>query len=384
MVVRTWIWQSGWLQFLLLSLVCGCVVCGCGGSDTPSSNSAPPDATVDAAAVKPEPAVAPPAASDELAPTPQDSASTTTERRPDEVWEDESGRRYLGSVPYDVFFDHPLAVAAEGQSVATTAGEPPSRRPDSEDAASVESSPVSDSTDEPMETAGPGWDSVLPVEVLESEIKSIRNFLNQKLQSVGAYNSSVTMIPAKAATLAALAAIAEEHGGRISWKNDAGYIRDLAASMNDSVLQRGPKDQRRLLAVFENLVDTLNRSRPSDLEPPEPDTGLADVADMRLLMMRLEQAEQRLRTEVNESAFESRRDVVRHEAAMLSTLMRAMTTESYGFADDTEFVGHGQQIMKAGHDMQAAAEAGDYGAFELALSRLAGTCQACHRDYKNN
>jgi len=228
------------------------------------------------------------------------------------------------------------------------------------------------------------WDSILPADVLQSEVISIRNFLNQKLQSVGRYNSAVTMIPARAATVAVLAGIAMQHSGNISWKEDAGYIRDLAASMNKTPLQRGPADQRRLLGLFENLVDTLNRSRPGGLVAPDPDTPLSEVAEMGLVMKRMEESEHRLRTEVNESSFETRTDLVVHEAAILSGLMHVMMSQSYGFSDDPEFKGFAQQILLSGQAMRDAADKGNFGEFELSLSRVAGTCQACHREYKSN
>lgn len=364
-----------WL-LLSINLVVICALSGCGSS----GSTAPPDA---AAPADPAPAPADPPAVAATDTTPEQETPAPAARRPDEVWEDESGRRYLGQIPYDVFFDHPLAVAGEQQVVATTAETPAvSSDPDREmpTASNESAAPTADTSS----SSGGDWESLLPVEVLESEVKSIRNFLNQKLQSVGTYNSAVTMIPPRAATLAALAAIAADHSGHISWQADAGYVRDLAASMNSDVLQRGPKDQRRLLAIFENLADTLNRSRPSDLPAPDPETALSDVAEMRLLMMRMEQAEQRLRTEVNESSFRSQAELVTHEAAMLSGLMQAMATETYGYADDPEFLGHAEKIMESGRRMKDAADSGDFTAFELGLTQVAGTCQACHRDYKNN
>ena len=313
-----------------------------------------------------------------------DLQKTPQSRRQDEVWEDEDGNRFIGRVPYDVFFDHPLAVASNeqpvvGMQVATTNSTPSRERTTPTDTTVPVSTP-------PM-VAFPsdnGWPSVLPATALESEVKTIRNFLNQKLQSVGNYNSAVTMIPVKSATIALLAGIAVEHSADVSWKEDAPYIRDLAASMNDSVLQRGPKDQRRLLGLFENLADTLNRSRPSGLAEPDPETTLSDVAAMKLVMVRMDEAEQRLRTEVNESSFASSKEIVLHEASILSGLMQAMTTESYGYADDPEFKGMAQKITDSGQQMRDAADGGNFADFELSLSRIAGSCQACHREYKSN
>lgn len=354
-----------------------CILCGCGRTDSsdvagPSSATSPaPSALSAAAETAPEDSVT-------------GAAPTAATRRPDEVWEDADGRRYLGNVPYDVFFDHPLLVAADDRSVAVPDDRPAEQTTDTMSGRSDEVVDVDGVPSAPAPSTASAWASFLPAEVLEAEVKSNRNFLNQKLRSVGSYNSSVSMIPVRAATIAVLAGIAVEHPAEISWKADAGYIRDLAASMNATPLQRGAADQKRLLALFENIADILNRSRPADLPEPDPQAALSDAAEMRLLMMRMELAEQRLRTEVNESSFASDPEYVIHEAAMLSGLMWAVTTVSYGFADDPDFKGYAQKIQESGLAMRAAAGAGDFNEFQLNLSRVAGSCQACHRDYKNN
>ena len=366
-------------RLLVLSILVLSNAGGCGDSETESPAPADQSATAvgTASTESNERPVAGSALSTDLQKNPQS-------RRQDEVWDDEDGNRFIGRVPYDVFFDHPLSVASndqpvDGVQIATTDSTPSREQVPSTEANAPVTTPLVETS--PSDN---GWPSVLPTTVLESEVKTIRNFLKQKLQSVGNYNSAVTMIPVKAATLALLAGIAMEHPDDLSWQEDAPYIRDLAASMNDSVLQRGPKDQRRLLGLFENLTDTLNRSRPAGLEEPDPETTLSDVAAMKLVMVRMNEAEQRLRTEVNESSFASSKEIVLHEAAILSGLMQAMTTESYGYSDDPEFKGMAQMITDSGQQMRDAAEGGNFADFELSLSRIAGSCQACHREYKSN
>ena len=311
-------------------------------------------------------------------------AASSQQPRPDEVWEDEQGRRYLGRVPYDVFFDHPLDIAgdpapADGSPTAGTSG-------GSDETASV----VSDTDAVPPNgTSGdsadnrPAWHDILPAAVIETEMKAVRNFLNEKLRSVGTYNASVTMLPAAAALGAALAVMAANHEGDISWKDDALWLRDLAAGMNETPLQRGAKDQRRLLRLFEDMADILNRSRPAGLPDPQ-DADPADVADMRLLMQRMETAEQRLRTDVSRESIGRSREQIHHETWLLSGLMALLSTESYGYADDPDFLGHATKLRTACDGMRTAADAGDFDTYQVHLSAAAAACQACHRDYRTN
>jgi|GEM_PF-4555018 len=289
------------LRHLVLCTTCSIVV-GCGDSTTigPESEASSKQevADVDVASVA------------SFSPKP-------TVYAPDEVWQDDDGRKYLGRVPYDVFFDNPLEVAAEGTPVAS------SSKPDAPIAI-----PVTDETSLPEPVMaeqqtkdGVDWATQLPVDVLESELKSARNFLKEKLRSVASYNSAVTMIPVRVAMIAVLSGIAAEHSGDISWKDDALYVRDLAWRMNETVLKRGPKDQRRLLRLFEDLADTLNRSRPAGLEDPSSELTLSDAADMGNIMLRIEESEQRLRTEVTEEIFRSQATMVQHEASLMAGLV---------------------------------------------------------------
>jgi len=354
------------LAFATLALV----VPGCGQADSepdaasgadPSSSGAPTDPSTTAPAVP-----------------------DSTDAVPSPFREDADGRQYLGKVPLDVFFDDPLEVASDETPIASadTPDDGLSQQPELHQPGVPDSPSTSAGTENAGQTMS-DWAAVLPAEALDGEIKSARNFLKQKLQSVGLYNASVTMIPSHAATIAVLAAIAEKHSDRISWKADAGYGRDLAAEMIESPLQRGPQDQRRLLGLFENLSDTLNRSRPAGLEEPGEKT-FADVAEMRLVMMRIEAAEKTLRSEISESAFQSESDLVRHEAVMLAGLMKAMTTDGYGFSDDPEFIEYAENVIAGAQGMRDSVDANDFAAFELNLSRISTSCQDCHRDYKNN
>ena len=323
-------------------------------------------------------------------PSPSTSASKSSDsnkpRKQNERWTDSEGREYLGNVPLDIFFDKPYAIASDTTALAGSAGIPATA------GQPVASSMGGGAVPQPKTVAtesessgGSVWSEFVPLDVLNAEVKSIRNFLNQALQAVGSYNSSMLMIPPKAAAIAVLAEIATEHPEAVSWKDDAIYIRDLAKQMNESTLQRGLKDQKRLLMLFENMTDTFNRSRPADLEEPSAEDGFVDVADMRFLMMRMEAAEKTMRTEAgSEKSFGAKKDMIHHEAAMLATMTKVITLEGYGYEDDEEFLGYAQRILDAAKTIAEASASGDFDSYELALSKISTSCQECHSVYKNN
>lgn len=316
------------------------------------------------------------------------AAETRSSRRQDEVWTDADGNKHLGSVPYDAFFDEPYVVASNntalnGASPTEVAPVPGGMGTTSPPATATETETVI--VTEAAEPAAGAWDEFVSSEVMNSEITEVRNFLGSTLQSVGSYNSSLAMIEPKVASLAVLSAIAIEHPADVSWKEDAHYVRDLAKRMIEVPLQRGKPDQARLQKLYENMADIFNRSRPADLEVPPEDDGFSDAAAMSSVMKRMKHAEQKMRTEAGtESAFTSKKEMIRHEASILRTFTHVIAREEYGYGDDEEFVGFANGIMEAALAIQTATEANDFESYELSLSRISTNCQQCHSVFKNN
>ena len=139
-------------------------------------------------------------------------------------------------------------------------------------AASDSPKPPTETTTAPEAGGEDSWATLITAATIDEEVKSIRNFLNENVHSVGTFNSSMLMIPPKAAALGAVAVIV------------------MAKKMNSSVLQRGAKDQKRIEELYDAVDATLSRSKPAGLEEPPESDSFAEVAEMRLLMMRMEEA----------------------------------------------------------------------------------------------
>ena len=367
-------------------VITSAILPGCG-----SSSNAPPESSQPNAAATDAPAV--PTAGVQVSPDtisagqPNSTNDVNRPRRQNERWTDSEGREYLGNVPLDVFFDEPYAIASEQQSLPKpTIADTSSSTAQSPDSTSTTPAPSTvPQSDERPENGATNWSATIPIDVLTSEITEVRNFLNGSLQSVSKYNPSMLMIPPRAATAAVLAEIARQHSESVTWKADAPYIRDLAKRMNENPLRRGRADQSRLLLLFENMTDTFNRSRPADLEPPPDSDTFADVAEMRLVMMRMADAEQRLKTEAGtESLFRDKAAFIEHEAALLQTMTHVVTTDGYGYEDDEEFRGYATTLINAAMSVRKAATDNDFPSYEAALTQISQACNQCHADFKNN
>jgi len=367
---------------------------GCGGS------SATPEASTDTPTNAEPVQQAASATAGGTAEKPTEMASTSkTRHKRDEVWVDENGQKWFGNVPMDAFFDNAYEVASNQESVggagvavadAGSATEP-EMTPDASAESDTTATPVADSPKPATETvtseAGgeDSWSALITAATIDEEVKSIRNFLNENVHSVGTFNSSMLMIPPKAASLAAVAVIVTEHPESVPWKDDAKYVRDLAKKMNSSVLQRGAKDQKRIEELYDAVDATLSRSKPAGLEEPPESDSFAEVAEMRLLMMRMEEAEKRLKTEAgNESTMGEKKAMVAHEASMMAVMAKIVAMPAYGYGDDPKFTGYAKEVLKASQDIKTAAESGDFAGYESALTRVSTTCSNCHSDFKND
>ncbi len=365
----------------VLAGACLATVPGCGKS---SSSAPTPEAATpgDGQAGRPRPAVTTGATG---------KSSQSPSHAKWEVRVDKDGRKWFGDIPYDVFFDDPLAVAGETTPVATASTTPEEPAiADPEPGGSGDTS-QGGTTPTPTPTPAAGaagvadsWSRYMPAAVLDAEVKAIRNFLNPSLQSVGQYNTNLAMIPPQAATLAALAAVAAVHDGDVSWKADALYIRDLAGAMNASPLQRGPKFQRQLLRLFDQISDILNRSRPADLPEPDPDAPVADFAEMGLLMKRMDHAYNQMKTQAgSEDSFRASLDMVNREAAVMSALSKVVTMEGYGYEDDAGFLALAREVAEGGVRIREAVAVQSFSEYDKALSSAYQACTKCHSDYKN-
>ena len=374
----------------------GCLtLIGCGGNSpapeaasetTTAAEPASPPATGSGTATEEKPAAM--------------ASSGKTHHKRDEVWVDENGQKWFGNVPMDAFFDNAYEVASNqdpvgGTTVAVADAGGAAEPAMTQDAAEGSETPATTASDSPKpatETAATpaaggedSWEALITAATIDEEVKSIRNFLNENVHSVGTFNSSMLMIPPKAAALGAVAGIVMEHSESVPWKDDAKYVRDLAKKMNSSALQRGAKDQKRIEELYDAVDATLSRSKPSGLEEPPESDSFAEVAEMRLLMMRMEEAEKRLKTEAGtESAMGEKKDMVAHEASMMAVMAKIVAMPGYGYGDDAKFTGYAKEVLKASQDIKTAAESGDFAGYEAALTRVSTTCSNCHSDFKND
>lgn len=344
---------------------------GCGGNSAPAP-----------APAQQQTQSAPPAAQATNS-TPQVAQATSNQEQSKPATTTQDGQKMIDGIPYDVWFDNPLAVAGNNQSVQpvalpgnNVAANTTTPAPGGE----MKAAPAADSAGA---SGGTDWKTILPMPILEAQVKDIRNRLTKNMQSVGTYNTSYLELPTFTATLAALAEIANEHSEDVGWKKNAKYLRDLSASFTAEPLMRGAKSFRKLQIPYEQMIVILNGSSPAGLPDSDDKKPIAEVASMGDLMKRADIAYKWLKSNVgNKDALTSEKEKVIEEAYMLAAISKIITLEGYGYVDDKGFLGYANPMQEACLKMVDAAKNDNFMEFDQGMSRVYKSCTECHSEYK--
>jgi len=289
---------------------------------------------------------------------------------------DSDGRKWFGKVPMDVWFDDPLGVAGDTQSVSRTPTGPGSKPPMGHPSGGT-------STGGTPSGGAVDWKSLASMELLNSEVKRIRNELTVGLQSVRRYNGRYKMIQTDGATLSAIGAIAIVHPEPVGWKENARYVRDLGTKIEESSQKLGRKAYDATKLPYEQLVDVLSGNRPAGLPDAEPTLPFSDHADRGGLMKRMDIAKEWLKQNVQTAAvFKEQGEKIRHEASLLAVLGTVTADKSYDSADEKSYAAHARELIAAARAIVAAVDSDDFTGFTTALGRVDKKCDECHVDYR--
>jgi len=324
--------------------------------------------------------------------TSNDSTVVTKSANPEQVTHDEQAK-WIGNVPYDVFFDRPLqtyqqqsgsatpavAVATTPSGTAAAESTPPATSSTSDSPA--ETPPV---TSSPGDTASINWGAVVPVAQLEAETKEIRTRLSANLQTVATFNANTDAIETDGSVLALIAAIIERHPENVNWKDRAPFVRQLAYDIYSNATGKGRGPLQKTKEPFEKIVGIWDGGPAPEMEAA-PLAPLGDVGDRSHVMLRFETGFNWLRSDVNTaSRLKDEKDKVLRETAVLGALATALGDSTFDSADQEAYRTLLQQFIDGQQAMKQAAESDDFARFEQARDSVQKSCDACHLEYRNS
>lgn len=299
---------------------------------------------------------------------------------------DESGRKWFGDIPYDVWFDDPLAVAGDMSAPASKTPMPQPAAATTSIATNAEptpSAPPAATTADASASRTVDWVQIAPVPVVEDETKSIRNRLTQSMQTVGAYNGAYKEIQADGATLAALAEIVIEHPTDISWKERAPVVRDLGAQVNDTAKALGREAYVATQKPFESLVTVLDGGKANDVSNPQPTVEFAERANRGGLMRRLNRSFTWLKQNVGKADdLTSQSAEAAHEASMIAILAAVIGHKSYDSSGEEAYRTQAGGMIEDALQLRKAVETLNFAEYQDSFNRVQKRCDQCHADYR--
>jgi hypothetical protein len=234
-------------------------------------------------------------------------------------------------------------------------------------------------------SAGTGeidWATVISIEVLNDEVKQIRNRLTANLQTVATFNREQEANKLDAVVLSALAAIAIIHPGDLNWKEKAPYIRDLANVIFLNSSESGREPFAECEVAFEQIQAMLDGGPiPPELQA-DPARSPTEVADRFDLMYRFRQSSSHLKSNINSDA-RLKEDVpgVVRELSVLAALATLISTEGYVYADEGDYQTHLANFISAVTASRTGAELESFEQFSTGLQNIQKTCNECHQQY---
>lgn len=289
---------------------------------------------------------------------------------------DADGRKWLGDIPVDVFFDDPLAVVQDSAKVATAATTP------------AETPAPTTETPAPTKTAAAGdvgsrWKELISIDQLQSETKRIRNHLTVALQSGGTYNGHYKELQVDGAVLAAIANIVAEYPESVTWKPNAKYLRDYGLQLNESSKALGKEAYEKSQAASEKTMAVLDGNAPSD-ENIAAQRPFGEVASRAGVMKRIEKASEWMRTNIaTESKFKGELEQIQNEATIIATLGTVVTDESYESAGEEDYKGWAKNLIDGAREAVQSTQDQAFPKFQSAINKINKACQDCHASYGN-
>lgn len=356
---------------LLMATWLALQACGCGGAKeapAPSNESAAP------AAAKP----ATPASAAEPAAQASTSAKAGDTKSGDTKW--------INDIPYDVFYDRPLEVAADGTVVGPTTPAPSPATPQPQPDMTPDSTPPAGTGSDSDDAGGSeiDWVAIAPVDTLAEELTVLRNRLTANLNTVATYNRNIDQISMDATVLGAIAAVLTQHQGESRWDENAKFIRDLAYDVWISADGTGSKAFRATQEPFENILTILSGGPPPPGRESDDVVPFADIVDRGEMMRRIEVSFNSLKSNINtaDRLRESADDAMR-ELTVLAMFGAMMQTPDYDSADEPNYRNYATSFVDGSTAARQAAQSQDFDAFSAALNKIQTSCGECHGEYRS-
>ncbi|MEZ5940820.1 MAG: hypothetical protein R3C18_05480 [Planctomycetaceae bacterium] len=296
--------------------------------------------------------------------------------------------KWIGTVPYDVFYDRPWEIASDSTVLQGTTPTSLSNNNANPGTQLNQGTMPTPAGGDPTPEAGGGdnveWDKLISAEILNTEVKVVRTRLTTKLQSLRTYNDSPASIANDGAYLAGLAAVAERHSGDINWKANAKFVRDLAYQIYSNADGTGRSAFEATQLPFEQLCTVLDGGPAPDELEAEANAAFGDVAYLDELMKWIEPNFNAIKANINtEARMTEDPETLERQLRSLLVVGRMMGDSSYSNAGEAKYQGFVNDFVGGVDESIQAAKAGSFESFQSGLNKVQNSCAECHPPYRS-
>ena len=363
-----------WITLLWVGSIAAVV--GCSGKAPPAEAPPTVPATTATPAVGTTPAVAAPTATVPAVTTPPAVANTVDPSKPETKW--------IGTIPYDVFYDQPLTVANDATAVNGGGSEKPAT-PTGPDVAMVK--PTEGGTtpaEKPPAAAGSktDWAKVMPLETALEAVKVARSEVNANLQGIPKFGMGIDSIKMNSALIGMLAMIVAEHPEAANWKDKAKFIRDLCYKIQSTASGKGSGPFKATQEVFEQITGMLDGGKPPEMESKDsvPYVEVADRADM---MKIIDKSMNDLKSNIGDAKrMKERASEVTRQLSVMHAMGVMMGDLSYDQADNPEYQTFTKNFVDGAAAGVEAVKSDKFEDFQGALSKMNTSCGDCHPKFR--
>lgn len=278
------------------------------------------------------------------------------------------------------WFRDPLAEALTGQRPASLG----SRSDAPQNANTTPDKPgTTEATEPPATTSTFAWSTLIPADVIESEIKALKTATDASVTTPNKFAGGVAEVRRDFSVLAMLFGIIADYDTTVRWKNDGAALRDVFARSAANTKTGSPQSYNEAKQRKQDLQDIIGGNPYAASGTVEPQNNWSQICDRAPLMSRLESGLKRIKEGTSdEAAFKSAAETLRNEGALVAAIGEVLLQDGMDDSTEDTYREQAMAMRDAGVELQEAVKAETYDRAVSAMSIIGRSCDDCHNDWR--
>ena len=233
-------------------------------------------------------------------------------------------------------------------------------------------------------TAGDNsWSQLVDAASIEDEVKAQQQKVSQLVTTPVVFQTKFDQVNQSFEILSVLFSVIRQYDGDVRWSEHAPAAQLLFQKAAVSSRTGAAAGFRYCKTRKEDLQELVRGGSVVATDPPPETIDWSEAADRTRLMVRLEEANEKLKNfTANEGAFKGAVGEINHEANMIALMARVIILEGMPEAEEDEYVEYGRTMLDAAVELKSSAKLGDFNRASTATNLIGQSCADCHADWR--